>query len=184
VKEGFAMTLSAVPYIGGKHRMAKYLSGMLDYSKTEYAEIFGGGARLLMNTAPFDKEYYFDTSHSMSAIMRVLSNWDTAMEFISRVEHLIVTEDFFEEMRDIKEKHEGSSSTYGYNKTLELLRKLDKVCNEFLELENEEWKTNFAKNLQGLLFNCFFTDSIDTPTATQIKIYAKIIKGKRKKESV
>ena len=77
---------SIVPYYGGKARMAPLIVEMLDYDNTDiYVEPFGGGCRVLLNKPRHKIECYNDYGEGICAVMRVMSNPDTASEFIERL---------------------------------------------------------------------------------------------------
>jgi len=78
--------LSVIPFFGGKGRMAHFIADKLDYSTTDvFVTPFGGGCRVLLNKPRHLVEIYNDFSPGLCALMRVLSNMDTAIELIRRV---------------------------------------------------------------------------------------------------
>lgn len=78
-------TLSIIPYWGGKGRMAHFIADRLNYSTDTFVTIFGGACRVLLNKLPHKYEIYNDYGSGVCALMEVLSNPDTAQEFIDRL---------------------------------------------------------------------------------------------------
>lgn len=73
---------SIIPYYGGKARMAPMIADLLDYSCSTYVEPFGGGARTLLNKPRHQVEIYNDYGEGVCALMRIMSDRETADEFI------------------------------------------------------------------------------------------------------
>ena len=79
-------TLSISPYYGGKGRMAHFIADRLDYGNTDiFVTPFGGMCRVLLNKPRHSLECYNDYSSALCALMRVLSEPDSAQEFINRL---------------------------------------------------------------------------------------------------
>lgn len=74
--------LSVVPYYGGKARMAQFISDKFDYNCHIYAEIFGGGARTLLNKPRHNKEIYNDLNGGLFILMKTLADPKEARELI------------------------------------------------------------------------------------------------------
>jgi len=78
--------LSIIPYYGGKARMAQFIADKLDYDDSSiYIEPFGGACRVLLNKPPHDVEIYNEYSEGLCALMRTMTNRETAYEFIERL---------------------------------------------------------------------------------------------------
>ncbi len=80
-------TLSIAPYYGGKGRMAHFIADRLNYDDSDiFATPFGGMCRVLLNKPRHKVECYNDYSSGLTALMRILSDPDKAVEFIHRLE--------------------------------------------------------------------------------------------------
>lgn len=79
--------LSICPFFGGKGRMAHFIADRLDYNNSDiFVTPFGGMCRVLLNKPRHLMECYNDYSSGLVALMSILSNPDTAAEFIHRLE--------------------------------------------------------------------------------------------------
>jgi len=152
------MAVSIIPYVGGKYRMAEYLVEMLDYSKSSYAEVFGGGCRTLLNAPSFAKgEYYIEKSRCLCGLIEVLSNWDKALKFMDIIENLIITEGEFYRQKEIKVRHEGYIRWHLYKMTKKMLSKFDRELWGY----DKELGNNFTRQFPNLLFNRIFGTEIE-----------------------
>jgi len=78
--------LTIAPYYGGKSRMAHYIADRLNYDDTDlFLTPFGGMCRVLLNKPRHKDECYNDYGEGVCALMSVLSNPDTAHDFIYRL---------------------------------------------------------------------------------------------------
>lgn len=80
-------TLSIAPYYGGKGRMAHFIADRLNYDDSDiFVTPFGGMCRVLLNKPRHKIECYNDYSSGLTALMRILSDPDKAVEFIHRLD--------------------------------------------------------------------------------------------------
>ncbi len=94
-------TLSIAPYYGGKGRMAHFIADRLNYDDSDvFVTPFGGMCRVLLNKPRHKVECYNDYSSGLTALMRILSDPDKAVEFIHRLED----ETVYSEKEFIKQK--------------------------------------------------------------------------------
>lgn len=101
--------LSIIPYYGGKARMAKFIANMLDYDNTDiYIEPFGGGGRTILNKPQHKKQIYNDSSAGLCAIFELLSNENTAMEFIEKLCNTEYTEEEFNKAISFRNMYEDN----------------------------------------------------------------------------
>jgi DNA adenine methylase len=75
----------AYGYYGGKRQFCTEITGLLDYSTTVYVEAFGGGASVLLNKAPHNKEIYIEKSLTLCCFWHCMSENETACKLIERL---------------------------------------------------------------------------------------------------
>lgn len=113
---------SIVPYYGGKARMAPLIAEMLDYDNTDiYVEPFGGGCRVLLNKPRHKVECYNDYGEGICAVMRVMSNPDTAREFIERLGETEYSEEEFDKAKELYDACERDPEEVSRRKLLRIL---------------------------------------------------------------
>lgn len=79
--------LSIAPYYGGKGRMAHFIAERLNYDDSDiFVTPFGGMCRVLLNKPRHLVECYNDYSSGLTALMRILSDPNKAVELIHRLE--------------------------------------------------------------------------------------------------
>ncbi len=94
--------LSVIPFYGGKGRMAHFIADRLDYMHSDvFVTPFGGGCRVLLNKPRHPIEIYNDFSSGLCALIRVLSQRDTAIELIQRVMDSEYSREQFEEAKEL-----------------------------------------------------------------------------------
>lgn len=111
--------LSVIPYFGGKARMSKFICDRLDYTTSTFVTLFGGACRVLLNKPPHKAEYYNDYGSGVCSLMSILSNKDTAQEFIDRLYYETeYSEEQFDKAKEIYDFCEGDfeKQYYGYLK--------------------------------------------------------------------
>lgn len=114
--------LSIVPYYGGKARMAPLIAEMLDYDNTDiYVEPFGGGCRVLLNKKHHKIECYNDYGEGICAVMRVMSNPNTAREFIERLGETEYSEEEFNWAKALYDACEQDPEEVSRRKLLRIL---------------------------------------------------------------
>jgi len=93
-------SLTLIRYYGGKSKMAYLLGDMLNYSDTDtYAELFGGGARVLLSKPRHDRELYFDVSICVYSLFKVVSDRDLTEQLIMKLCAMGADEDTFNECK-------------------------------------------------------------------------------------
>lgn len=114
---------SIVPYYGGKARMAPLIAEMLDYDNTDiYVEPFGGGCRVLLNKPRHKVECYNDYGEGICAVMRVMSDPDTAREFIERLGETEYSQEAFDRAKELYDACELDPEEVSRRKLLSILR--------------------------------------------------------------
>lgn len=114
---------SIVPYYGGKARMAPLIAEMLDYDNTDiYVEPFGGGCRVLLNKPRHKVECYNDYGEGICAVMRVMSNLDTASKFIERLGETEYSQEEFNRAKKLYDACERDPEEVSRRKLLGILR--------------------------------------------------------------
>jgi DNA adenine methylase len=79
------MTISLIPYIGGKHRIVGRISERLHrYGRDTLVDVFGGSGAVTFN-AGFQKRIYNDLSDDLVNMMRCIANPLTRRMFIASV---------------------------------------------------------------------------------------------------
>ena len=116
---------SIIGYYGGKHRMSHYIAERLDYANCDtYFEMFGGGARVLLNKPRHEHEMYLDYSACLTALMGVISNEYKADEFIHRVYETDYSREEFERAKAIVDFVESDPLSYYSNAMRDALKSL------------------------------------------------------------
>ena len=102
--------LGAIPYYGGKAKMAYLIAEMLDYDNTDiFVEPFGGGARVLLNKKRHKHEIYFDLSLCVYALFKILTDKALTQQLIEKILETDCTEEAFYEF---KEKFDFCEANY------------------------------------------------------------------------
>lgn len=103
--------------------MAHFISDRLDYSNTDiFVSPFGGMCRVLLNKPRHKVECYNDYNPALCALMRILSNRDTADEFIHRLyDETEVSRDEFNRQKAI---YDNAVTDYEEQEKKKLLRML------------------------------------------------------------
>ena len=77
--------ISLMPYIGGKHRMAKEISLRLHATGADtLVDVFGGSAAVTLN-AGFSKRVYNDASADLANLFRIMSNPLQRLDLLERL---------------------------------------------------------------------------------------------------
>lgn len=114
--------LSVTPFYGGKGRMSRFIADRLDYIHSDiFVTPFGGGCRVLLNKPRHSVEIYNDFSVGLCALMRVLSQRDTAIELIRRVMDSEYSREQFEETKELFDRS-GDIKEYIWEKFLIVYR--------------------------------------------------------------
>jgi site-specific DNA-adenine methylase len=115
--------LSVIPYYGGKDKMNELIIDNLDYNSTHtYYEIFGGGARTLLNKPLHDKEIYNDLSVGVYTLFKVVSEEDSFKLLIENLYQKEYTKKVFDESLGYRNQYEGDG-----------LREIHRLAKEFIE---------------------------------------------------
>lgn len=79
-------TRSIIGYYGGKSTMSNFIAERLDYKHSHtYIEMFGGGARVLLNKPRHANEIYSDYGSALTKLMQVMADEKQSREFIYRL---------------------------------------------------------------------------------------------------
>lgn len=125
---------SIVPYYGGKARMAPMIAEMLDYDNTDiYVEPFGGGCRVLLNKPHHKLECYNDYGEGICAVMRVMSNPDTAREFIERLGETEYSEEEFIKAKELYDLCEHDPEVTTRQAMIRLIKRTGGIKNDVLK---------------------------------------------------
>lgn len=101
--------------------MAHFIADRLDYMHSDvFVTPFGGGCRVLLNKPRHPIEIYNDFSSGLCALMRVLSQRDTAIELIQRVMDSEYSREQFEEAKELFDKC-GDAKEYCWKKVIDCL---------------------------------------------------------------
>ena len=125
---------SIVHYYGSKARMAPLIAEMLDYDNTDiYVEPFGGGCRVLLNKPRHKVECYNDYGEGICAVMRVISNPDTAGEFIERLGETEYSREEFIKAKELYDLCENDPEVTTRRAMIRLIKKTGGIKNDVLE---------------------------------------------------
>lgn len=167
--------LSVIPFYGGKGRMAHFIADRLEYVNSDiFVTPFGGGCRVLLNKPRHPVEIYNDFSVGLCALMRVLSQRDTAIELIRRVMDSEYSREQFEEAKELFDRS-GDIKEYIWGKILDCLSRkfpqMDRrslpqlfgygIAVEDLRNPNEELKVRWAELNKARAIDSEFKDEID-----------------------
>lgn len=118
-------TRSIIGYYGGKHKMSRFIAEKLDYANCDtYFEMFGGGARVLLNKPRHEHEMYLDYSACLTTLMGVMSDKEKAYDFIHRVYETEYSKEEFENAKKIVDFVESDPLTHYENEMRSELKKL------------------------------------------------------------
>jgi DNA adenine methylase len=88
--------ISAIPYIGGKHRIAKQIAVYLHATGADcLVDVFGGSAAVLLNSG-FQKRIYNDIDGDLVNFFRVLANDEYRAKFLQLIQLTPVARSIFE----------------------------------------------------------------------------------------
>ena len=122
--------LSIISYYGGKYQMCYHIADMLKYENDgvdTYVELFGGGARVLLNKPHHKFEYYGELMQGMNALFKVLADKKKADKFISYLFDIEVSEDLFYECKLYKDYYEDSFFDFKVKETAYFIEKEVKI---------------------------------------------------------
>lgn len=141
--------LSIMPYYGGKARMAKFIADMLDCNNTDiYVEPFGGACRVLLNKPRHAVEIYNDYGEGVCAVMRVMSDPETAREFIYRLEETEYSQEEFDRQKAIFDFCEKSAIQTEWD-TLKQLLADHGISTRITKKNNKEVQTSIQRLLES-----------------------------------
>ena len=103
--------------------MAPLIAEMLDYDSTDiYVEPFGGGCRVLLNKPRHTVECYNDYGEGICAVMRVMSQPDSAKEFIERLGETEYSKEEFTRAKDLYDACENDPEEVARRDILMLIK--------------------------------------------------------------
>ncbi len=125
-------TLSICPFYGGKGRMAHFIADRLNYDDSDiFVTPFGGMCRVLLNKPRHEVEFYNDYSSGLTALIGILSNPDTAYQFIHRLDdETYYDEAVFDHYKAIYDNADNDLEEQEYEKLRQLLIKKE-ICTPF-----------------------------------------------------
>lgn len=168
--------LSVIPFYGGKGRMAHFIADRLDYMHSDvFVTPFGGGCRVLLNKPRHPIEIYNDFSSGLCALMRVLSQRDTAIELIQRVMDSEYSQEQFEEAKELFDRS-GDVKEYTWKKIMDCLARkfpqMDRrslprlfdygIAVEDLQKPNEELKRRWDILIEAKKKDSLFKSELDS----------------------
>lgn len=126
-------TRSLIGYYGGKSAMSHFIANQLDYTNTStYIEMFGGGARVLLNKPRHRFEIYTDYSSSLCSLMELMADPRQCDELIHRIHNTKYSQEEFDRAKHIVDFVDTEPMVYY---TRELKKILTKY-NIFPDMEN------------------------------------------------
>jgi len=109
--------------------MAYLLGDMLDYSNTDtYAELFGGGARVLLSKPRHERELYFDVSICVYSLFKAVSDRELTEQLITRLCAMGAEEDIFIDCKRNFDLAEGNF----YKELIDLINKKTKKLSNII----------------------------------------------------
>ncbi len=129
-------TRSLIGYYGGKSAMSHFIADQLDYKNTNlYIEMFGGGARVLLNKPRHVHEIYADYSSSLCSLMELMADPVQSVELIHRIYNTGYSQEEFDRAKEIVEFVDADPTEYYLEKLKEMLKKY----NIFPDMDNFWW---------------------------------------------
>ncbi len=98
--------LSVIPYYGGKDKINNLIIDNLDYNTDTYYELFGGGARTLLNKPPHSKEIYNDLSVGVHTLFKVIANEGSFHQLMESLYEKEYTKEDFKEAIKYRNQYE------------------------------------------------------------------------------
>lgn len=121
-------TRSLIGYYGGKSAMSHFIADQLDYKNTNtYIEMFGGGARVLLNKPRHNIEIYSDYSSSLCSLMELMADPRQSNELIHRIYNTEYSQEEFDRAKHIVDFVDTDPIQY-YGQCME--RELQKLFKE------------------------------------------------------
>jgi site-specific DNA-adenine methylase len=146
-------TLGAIPYYGGKRKMAPLIVSMLDYNTTDiYMEIFGGGGAVLLNKPNHKLEIYNDGGKGVATLFELLANDMTASEIAENSDR-DTAKDLIEELCKIEATEEVFLKALYDKNCIEdgiLATEISQVNNILSKIDNE-YRTKTRNKFQTML---------------------------------
>lgn len=119
--------LSVIPYYGGKDKINDLIIDNLDYNTDTYYELFGGGARTLLNKPPHSKEVYNDLSVGLYTLFKVIANEDSFNYLMESLYEKEYTKEEFKEAIKYRNQYEDDG-----------WKEIHRLAREFIkEMENK-----------------------------------------------
>ena len=156
--------------------MAHFIADRLDYMHSDvFVTPFGGGCRVLLNKPRHPIEIYNDFSSGLCALMRVLSQRDTAIELIQRVMDSEYSREQFEDAKELFDRS-GDVKEYTWKKIMDCLARkfpqMDRrslprlfdygIAVEDLQKPNEELKRRWDILIEAKKKDSLFKNELDS----------------------
>lgn len=119
-------TRSLIGYYGGKSAMSHFIANQLDYTNTStYIEMFGGGARVLLNKPRHRFEIYTDYSSSLCSLMELMADPRQCDELIHRIHNTKYSQEEFDRAKHIVDFVDTDPMVYYTRELKKILTKYD-----------------------------------------------------------
>ena len=100
MNEGGGRTMRFIPYIGGKHRVAKKIAELLHAPGIDcLVDVFGGSGAVVMN-AGFEKRVYNDSSGDLVNLFQTIADPEQRREFLRRMRWIPPSRQIYEQYRE------------------------------------------------------------------------------------
>ncbi len=130
--------------------MAHYIANRLNYDDSDiFVTPFGGMCRVLLNKPRHEVEFYNDYSSGLTALIGILSNPDTAYQFIHRLDdETYYDEAVFDHYKVIYDNAENDLEEQEYEKLRQLLIK-NEICTPFTAKHLLDYILGLEAELKG-----------------------------------
>ncbi len=173
--------LSIISYYGGKYQMCYQIADMLKKYENDgvdtYVELFGGGARVLLNKPRHKFEYYGELMQGMNTLFKVLADKKKADKFISYLFDIEVSENLFYECKLYKDYYEDLFFDFKVKETAYFIEKAIK------NTDKNKIKSKFVRIAKSFLTYKVFLDAMNKYYNSKVK-FNEFIKSKFNKINI
>ena len=158
--------LTAIPYYGGKSKLAYLIADLLPYDDcNSYIEGFGGSARVLLNKPRHAVEIYNELTTSVYTFFKCLADEEQAEQLISQLCETPISLEYFEECKRYR-KFCDSPNDYEFllwdiNYLLNILDKEKKLSRLFRKI----LKNIYSERCCKLIYDGFDADDFQPEDA-------------------
>lgn len=136
-----ASQISAISWYGGKAKMAKQIIGLMESTRyTNYVEVFGGGAHVILNKKRDKLEVYNDINKGLVSLFSVLRDAKRSKELLDQLQLTMYAREEF-----------------NYAK-LNWDKEITRIDDEIIKLQNE-YNENFIDDGKFTIQNTMISDS-------------------------